>query len=494
MTQTIRPPAAGADGRDPLDAARLVDELRGVFGTGTTKPLAWRTAQLTGLRRMLSEQEGAFVEALDADLGKHAAESWITELGYTSNEITHVLKELKSWTRPRSAPLPLWMRPARAKVVREPLGVVLVISPWNYPVQLALTPLAGALAAGNAVVLKPSEVAPATSATLARLLPRYVDPTAVRVVEGGVPETTGCSPSGGTTSFSPATAPWAGRDGSGGEHLTPGDARAGRQVAGHRRRRTSTSTGGARHRLGQVYQRRADLHGAGLRHCDAPVLDALKPLLDKAIRDFYGEDPSQSDASAGSSTTVTSVGSRLITGTTWSAGGTDPESRYIEPTVLEASTVTIWPCRRRSSARSCPSSRSAASTRQSSSSARGTNPSPSTCSLPAARRSAASSGDTSSGALTFNAPLVHMGAPSPTLRRGRCERDGQVPRRGVDRALQPRQAGAGRAREARPSRGHLSAVHVDQGDARAALHRSATSVTKSISSSTLASRVGSRSA
>ena len=82
------------------------------------------------------------------------------------------------------------MRPARAKVVREPLGVVLVISPWNYPVQLALAPLAGALAAGNAVVLKPSEVAPATSETLARLLPRYVDPAAVRVVEGGVPETT----------------------------------------------------------------------------------------------------------------------------------------------------------------------------------------------------------------------------------------------------------------------------------------------------------------
>ncbi|HET6668188.1 MAG TPA: aldehyde dehydrogenase family protein, partial [Intrasporangium sp.] len=190
MTQTIRPPAAGADGRSPLDAARLVDELRGVFRTGTTKPLAWRTAQLTGLRRMLSEQEGAFVEALDADLGKHATESWITELGYTSNEITHVLKELKSWTRPRSAPLPLWMRPARAKVVREPLGAVLVISPWNYPVQLAVTPLAGALGAGNAVVLKPSELAPATSATLARLLPRYVDPAAVRVVEGGVPETT----------------------------------------------------------------------------------------------------------------------------------------------------------------------------------------------------------------------------------------------------------------------------------------------------------------
>ena len=87
-------------------------------------------------------------------------------------------------------PVPLSLAPGRATVVREPLGVVLVIAPWNYPVQLCLAPLVGALAAGNAVVLKPSEVAPATSAVLARLLPQHLDAAAVHVVEGGVPETT----------------------------------------------------------------------------------------------------------------------------------------------------------------------------------------------------------------------------------------------------------------------------------------------------------------
>jgi aldehyde dehydrogenase (NAD+) len=85
---------------------------------------------------------------------------------------------------------PVAVQPARARIVREPLGVVLVIAPWNYPVQLALVPLIGALAGGNCVVLKPSEVAPATSAVLARLIPRYLDPECVAVVEGGVPETT----------------------------------------------------------------------------------------------------------------------------------------------------------------------------------------------------------------------------------------------------------------------------------------------------------------
>lgn len=86
--------------------------------------------------------------------------------------------------------MPEVFRPAEARVVRDPLGVVLIIAPWNYPLQLALAPLVGALAAGNTAVLKPSELAPATSAAIARLLPRYLDPEAVAVVQGAVPETT----------------------------------------------------------------------------------------------------------------------------------------------------------------------------------------------------------------------------------------------------------------------------------------------------------------
>ncbi|KAL5648499.1 hypothetical protein ACJX0J_039308, partial [Zea mays] len=100
------------------------------------------------------------------------------------------LKNLKKWMKPRKVPGGLLTFPSAASVAAEPLGVVLVISAWNYPFLLAIDPVVGAFAAGNAVALKPSEVAPATSLLLADLLPRYVDPSCVRVVQGGIAETT----------------------------------------------------------------------------------------------------------------------------------------------------------------------------------------------------------------------------------------------------------------------------------------------------------------
>ncbi|MGB8938625.1 MAG: aldehyde dehydrogenase family protein, partial [Streptomyces sp.] len=153
-------------------------------------PTAWRRRQLRALRALLTEQAPALTEALALDLGKSPVETHTSELGFVVNEIDHTLRHLERWLRPRRVPVPLTLLPARARTVREPLGVVLVISPWNYPVMLALAPLVGALAAGNCAVLKPSELAPATSAALARLLPRHLDPDAVAVVEGAAERTT----------------------------------------------------------------------------------------------------------------------------------------------------------------------------------------------------------------------------------------------------------------------------------------------------------------
>lgn len=172
------------------DPATTVARLRAGFATGRTKPLAWRLGQLQALRTLLTEQADVLLAALRADLGKGPKEAYRTEIGFTLNELDHTVAHLAEWLAPRPAPVPEAFRPAEARVVRDPLGVVLVIAPWNYPLQLALTPLVGALAAGNAVVVKPSELAPATSAALARLLPRYLDPQAVAVVEGAVAETT----------------------------------------------------------------------------------------------------------------------------------------------------------------------------------------------------------------------------------------------------------------------------------------------------------------
>ncbi|MBO1417983.1 aldehyde dehydrogenase family protein, partial [Streptomyces sp. FH025] len=172
------------------DAAATVTRLNATFATGRTKSLAWRKAQLRALRRLLVEQEAAFADALHTDLGKSPTEAHTTEIGFTINEIDHTLRHLDRWLRPRRVAVPLALQPARARTVREPLGTVLVIAPWNYPLQLALAPLVGAIAAGNCAVVKPSELAPATSALIAHWLPRTLDRQAVAVVEGGVPETT----------------------------------------------------------------------------------------------------------------------------------------------------------------------------------------------------------------------------------------------------------------------------------------------------------------
>ncbi|PBC65887.1 aldehyde dehydrogenase family protein [Streptomyces sp. Tue6028] len=175
----------------PEQPADVVSRLRATFRSGRTKPVAWRTDQLRRLREMLTSHGEDFAAALREDLGKSSTEAFRTEIDFTVREIDHTLEHLDGWLLPESAPVPAHLgADATAWTQYDPLGVVLVIAPWNYPLQLLLTPMLGALAAGNAVVVKPSELAPATSAALARLLPRHLDTDAVAVVEGGVPETT----------------------------------------------------------------------------------------------------------------------------------------------------------------------------------------------------------------------------------------------------------------------------------------------------------------
>lgn len=171
--------------------ADIVARLRATFATGRTKAVEWRTGQLRRLRAMLTERGADLAAALHADLGKSSTEAHRTEIDFTVREIDHTLDHLEQWLRPEPAPVPAHLgADARAWTQYDPLGVVLVIAPWNYPAQLLLAPMVGALASGNAVVAKPSELAPATSAALAELIPAYLDTDAVAVVEGGIPETT----------------------------------------------------------------------------------------------------------------------------------------------------------------------------------------------------------------------------------------------------------------------------------------------------------------
>jgi len=173
-----------------VNAAATVARLRATFDTGRTRDIAWRRGQLGALRRLLTEGEGRLIAAIAADFAKPAFETQITETRNVVWEIDHALPRLARWMRGKRASIPWALWPGSGRIRPEPLGVALIIAPWNYPVQLLLSPLVGALAAGNCAVLKPSELTPNTSAALAELVAQYLDGDAVVLMAGGADRST----------------------------------------------------------------------------------------------------------------------------------------------------------------------------------------------------------------------------------------------------------------------------------------------------------------
>ncbi|MDR6505961.1 aldehyde dehydrogenase family protein [Arthrobacter oryzae] len=317
-------------------AAAAVARSRQLFDGGTTRPLAWRLEQLRNLRRMLTDRGEDFAVALRSDLGKHRSESQLTEIGYVTAEAAHLERHLAAWLRPRRVDVPVAVQPAKAWTELTPLGVVLVIGPWNYPVQLTLAPLAGALAAGNTVVLKPSEHAPATSAALARWVPEYLG-GAAEVVAGGIPETTALLAerfdhiffTGGQNAARAVMRAAA-------EHLTPVTLELGGRCPAYVDGTTDLATTARRIAWGRFVN-------AG-QTCVAPdhvlatpeVLDALEPQLVQTITSMFGTDPSAS----GSYGRIVDHRhfdrlAELADGSTVVHGGQrDRASRYFAPTLL----------------------------------------------------------------------------------------------------------------------------------------------------------------
>jgi aldehyde dehydrogenase (NAD+) len=162
-----------------------VCRARDYFATGGTHPPAFRRAQLQKLSAALQEHEPAILAALQADLGKSPYQSLSSELGPVQAEISHALRHLARWTAPSPRRTPWLVAPARGWVQPEPFGVALVIGPWNYPVQLLLSPLVSAIAAGNAVILKPSELAPRTAEALAAMVGATFPADYIMTVNGG---------------------------------------------------------------------------------------------------------------------------------------------------------------------------------------------------------------------------------------------------------------------------------------------------------------------
>jgi aldehyde dehydrogenase (NAD+) len=320
-----------------LSIPKLVSGVRTTFDAGRSRSLAWRQKQLAGLRRFIREREREILGALHADVGKSALEGYSTELGFTLSDIDYIDKRLPGWLKPERVSVPLISQPGSARVYREPLGVVLIISPWNYPFQLLIDPLVGALAAGNCAILKPSEVSPATSAVIARWLPEYVDHEAVKVVEGGVAETTALLAEqfdhifytgNGTVGRVVMAAAV--------KHLTPVTLELGGKSPCYVDRDADLEVAARRIAWGKFTNAGQTCVAPDYILAHAAIHDRLLDLLGSTIKSFYGGDPKHS-ADYGRIVNARHhqrlmklMGSgRIVVG-----GEADEAARYIAPTVL----------------------------------------------------------------------------------------------------------------------------------------------------------------
>jgi aldehyde dehydrogenase (NAD+) len=333
------------NGHDPAQAPRaaiptLVARLRLGFDGGRTRPVELRLEQLARLRRMLVEHEEEILDALHKDVGKPLLEAYMAEVAYTVSEIDLVRKKLKAWTRPERVPTALLAQPGRSRVVREPLGVVLIIGPWNYPFQLVVGPLVGAIAAGNCAVVKPSEIAPATSALLAARLPQYLDPSTVAVVEGGVPETTALLKERFDHIF------YTGNGAVGrivmeaaAKHLTPVTLELGGKSPCIVDERADIDVAARRIVWGKFYNAGQTCVAPDYVLAHARVADRLVERMKDTLLDFYGNDPRRSPdygrvVNARHHRRLTSLIEGGRSGEVVVGGEADEGSRYLSPTIL----------------------------------------------------------------------------------------------------------------------------------------------------------------
>jgi aldehyde dehydrogenase (NAD+) len=314
-----------------------VAALRGSFERGTTRPVAWRLAQLAALEKLVSEGAGELLAALAQDLRKPVLEAWGADVGYVKQDVKLARTQLARWLRPERVATPIHLRPAKSRIVREPLGVVLIIAPWNYPVQLLLGPLVGAIAAGNCAVLKPSEITAHTSAALAKLVARHLDPECIALVEGGVPETQALL----AERF---------------DHIFyTGNGAVAREVMSAAARHLTPVTLELGGKSPCIIDRDADLAQAARRIAWGKFMNAgqtciapdyvlvhqdreaeLITALRDTLREFYGEDPSRSPdfARIPNVRHHRRLAALLKDGEIVIGGQTDENDRYIAPTVL----------------------------------------------------------------------------------------------------------------------------------------------------------------
>ncbi len=171
---------------ESLNIKTIIAKQRDFFATGATKDYNFRVLQLQKLAQLIKDNDQLIFEAVHQDLRKPAIEAFGSEILIVLSEINYVLKHLKSWMKPQNVGTPATLFPSSSCIYSEPLGVVLIVAPWNYPFALTIQPLIGAIAAGNCAVLKPSEQTPHTSKVIAQLINHNFEPSFITAIEGGI--------------------------------------------------------------------------------------------------------------------------------------------------------------------------------------------------------------------------------------------------------------------------------------------------------------------
>lgn len=319
-------------------AQEIISSQRGFFKSGQTLSYRFRRDQLKKLRKAIVSREQAICEALFQDFRKPHFEGYATEIGVVLAEIDYFLKNLDSWMKPKSVSASLLNFPSSDSIYSDPYGVSLIVGPWNYPFQLAINPLVGAIGGGNCSVIKPSELTPHTSALVAEMIVETFDPAYIKVVQGGV-----------SASQVLLDLRW--------DHIFfTGSVRVGKIVAMAAAKNLTPNVLELGGKSPCIVDETADIKLAARRivwgkflnggqTCIAPdyilahhsIKDELLGQMKQVITDFYGEDPQLSPDFPRiiNAKNFERVSSFLEDGVVFHGGKTDVSDHYISPTILD---------------------------------------------------------------------------------------------------------------------------------------------------------------
>ncbi|NXM74222.1 AL3B1 dehydrogenase, partial [Serilophus lunatus] len=317
--------------------AGLVSHLRASWLSRKTQPVKFRMAQLEALGHFLDERKQEILEAIAADLGKPPFEAELSEILVCKNELHETLNNLSRWMKDEQVDLSLATRLDSAFVRKEPYGVVLLMAPWNYPIHLILVPLIGAIAAGNCVLIKPSEISKNTERLVAEVLSSYLDKDCFAVVTGGVQETTRLlenkfdyifftgSPSVGRVVMTAAA-----------KHLTPVTLELGGKNPCYVSDTCDVHNVARRVVWGRFFNAGQTCIAPDYLLCTLEMQEKLMPALREAITEFFGPNPQESPdfGRIVDDKQFRRVRALLCSGRVAIGGQTDEAERYIAPTVL----------------------------------------------------------------------------------------------------------------------------------------------------------------